>query len=252
MRSPTTAAATARATNGAATGAATEATRRTEPGRPWSGLAGSLCVLVLLAAPAGRAGADECRDACSDARQTCMDARAIAQRSCWGDCRDTVAEATRSAHQVCEQEALTPAACGKLLRQVVAGAERACRADCGIAAKEAKAVCKAERGDCRQACVASVDPACREACTASFRTCRQDLETCAGGCRDDRQAAIDACKQQMTDTCDPAVLHECIEQARSDARSCVQECHDETTCADTLRECVDDCAETPPADATNL
>jgi hypothetical protein len=187
----------------------------------------------------------QCQAACSDARSTCQKARTVAHRRCARGCRDTIQEATRQARAICEAEELPEQACRQLVQQTVEGAQMACHADCRVGAKLQRSVCRAERRECRNACLAEIDPECREPCVADFQACRDDLAACANVCGEQRDAAAAACHEQVAEVCDPVVLRECLRQVREDAWACVEECRLDTSCGEDLRECVGDCAETP-------
>jgi len=199
--------------------------------------------LLLTIAWAGAASANECSETCSDARQSCMKARKIAHKECAGDCVDTLRDAITDARAVCERQELGDKACRLLVRRTVEGAQRACRADCRLDAGLAKTVCKDERRDCRVACSDATDPECREPCLEDFHACREDQRECVDVCREDRRVASQACKAEMGEVCDPDMLRECLQQARGDSRACVRSCHEDTSCGETLRECVGDCAD---------
>jgi hypothetical protein len=197
----------------------------------------------LVLGLAGTAPANECSEACSDARQTCMKARRLAHHSCKSGCRETILETVASARAVCERESLEPKQCRELVMQTLASAQRACRADCRTDGKLERAVCQAERQECREVCSDAIDPACKEPCVDAFRSCREELVTCTDTCRSDAEAAIQACHDAMSDVCDPQALRECLHEVRRDARACGEECHLDTGCGPELRECVGDCVE---------
>ena len=202
-------------------------------------------LFVGLSAEAGTASTETYQDACTDARQNCMNAREMARRSCRSGCRETIYEAVASARAICEQQDLDEEACRKLVRRTVRGAHGACRADCRVEAHLAKVVCRDERRECAEVCGGDIDPVCRDACVDDFDACREELGACVDVCRDELQAAVDACRDQVADLCDPEVLRECLHQARAEFRSCASDCHGNTTCAQDLRECIGDCVEEP-------
>ncbi len=198
---------------------------------------------VMLLGVAGEASANECKESCSEARQTCMKARKIAHKRCATGCQETIQDAVRDARRICVEQELGDAACNNLVRRTVEGAQKACRADCRVDAKLSKTVCRDERRDCRMACTDAVDPECREPCVDDFRACVADQRGCVDVCHGEREAAVSACNDQMGEVCDPEVLRECLQQVRLDTQECVQDCHEETSCGENLRECVGDCAD---------
>ena len=186
---------------------------------------------------------DECQAACSDARSTCIKARVVAHRSCAIGCRETIQAATRQARTICEQEELADLACRQLVQRTVKGAQVACHADCRVAARLQRNVCRAERQDCREACLDALDPECREPCVDEFAACREERGACVNVCGEQREAAAASCRDQVGEVCDPLVLRECLEQVRADSWACAEECRLDTSCGEDLRECVGDCAD---------
>ncbi len=202
-------------------------------------------LLVGVSAGASTASTETCREACSSGRQNCMNARKPAHRSCRSGCRENVRDALAGARVICDEQELSKKTCRKLVLRTFHTAHKACRADCREESQQAKIICRTGRRACAATCSDPIDPVRRDACVDDFDGCREGLDTCVDVCRDEREAAIEACHEQVADLCDLDVLRECLRDARGGSRSCASDCHGDTTCAQDLRECIGDSVEEP-------
>jgi hypothetical protein len=218
------------------------------------GILGAAAALLLVAAVPAAAdddGEGACASECSEARRVCRGAAHAAWRACADDCGDAVREAARHAREACDAGDLATGECLRLIRSATADALRACRDDCKAEREIASALCQDERGECRSACVAGLDPACVDGCQGAFETCRASLEACSDGCAASFETARAACATSsvVEGACDAAAYRECVATARADAAACRHACHEASPCAGDLRQCLGDCppAESPPA-----
>lgn len=207
--------------------------------------------LFSVAAAPARADDDEggaCQSECSEARRICRGAAHAAWRACGDDCSDAVREAASHARAACNAGDLSSAECFRLIREAMRDALRACRDDCKNEREIARTLCRGERSECREACVAGLDPVCVEGCRDAFETCRDGLESCTAGCRSAFEAARTACATSsvVEGACDAAAYRECVASARDDAAACAADCHEAQPCAGALRECLGECP--PDAD----
>jgi hypothetical protein len=206
--------------------------------------------LLLGGASAASAHGGEdgaCHAECSEARAICQRAAQAAFKACRAECSGDVEEAAQRARAACQEGGLGLRACVKLLHEAVHDAVHACRDDCKSARELARTLCSEEREECREACVAGLDPQCVEGCRAAFDACRSGLETCAQGCRAAFEAAREQCAVEAAagGACDIEVYRECVARAREEALLCAEGCHEAHPCAHDLRQCLGECA---PAD----
>jgi hypothetical protein len=204
--------------------------------------------LAVAAAPARAHGDGACPSECAEARRVCRSAAHAAWRACAGDCGEAVREATRHAREACGAGQLQPGECLRLIRAAVGNALAACRDDCRAEREIARTLCQDERSECREACVADLDPVCVEGCRAAFETCRGELEACAAGCRTAFQEARAACATSsvVDGACDAAAYRECVAAVRDEAAACAHACHESHPCAHDLRECLGGCTPGAP------
>jgi hypothetical protein len=200
-------------------------------------------LLVMLMGPA--AGAEEtddgCREECVEARKLCHQGAKAAYRACGSQCRETIRGAVIRARNICVEDHLGAAACASLVEKAVAGATRACHADCRLEQMFRRTVCRNERRECRQTCLAPLDPECRIACGETFGECRDQVGACARECRGVAREGYTECRELASASCDPEALRECLDEVRNDLRMCSDDCHDEHSCGADLRECLGEC-----------
>lgn len=209
--------------------------------------ASALCVSLSGAPSHAHDGNDDhggaCRTECSEARRICRGAAHAAWRACGDDCAEAVREAVRHAREACKAGDLSTGECFRLIREASRDALGACRDDCKNEREIARTLCRDERSECREACVAGLDPACVEGCHGAFETCRGELETCTAGCRSAFESARDACATSavVDGACDAEAYRECVAAAHDEAAACAAACHEAQPCASELRECLGEC-----------
>jgi len=200
-------------------------------------------VLLLMMGPA--AGAEEtedgCPEECVEARKFCRQGAKAAYWACRDHCGETIRGAVHRARSICVEEHLGERACASLVEKAVAGATRACHADCRLGQLFRRVVCRSELRECRQICLAPLDPECRVACGESFGECRDEVGACARNCRVTAREGYTECRELMSASCDPAALRECLDEVRNDLRMCSNDCYDEQSCGAGLRECLGEC-----------
>jgi hypothetical protein len=213
-----------------------------------------LLAATFAAAPALATEDDEqvaegaCREECGEARRVCHRAAHAGYKFCWDECEQTVAAAVHRARDACDDRDLGRRECARLVDRSFARAARECREDCRRIGRRARGACREERHECRRACAPPLDAECVAECRDEFGACRDDLGACRESCAADAEAALQECRELVSDSCDAEAFRECVHQARSEARACVDDCHEENACAGGLRECLGDCAEQAEAE----
>jgi hypothetical protein len=200
-------------------------------------------VLLLMMGPA--AGAEETDGGipteCVEAGKICHQGAKAAYRACRSHCREMIRGAVHRARSICVAEDLSEGACAALVEKAVAGATRACHADCRLGQMFRRSVCRAELRECRQAFLAPLDPECRAACGEGLGECRDEVGACDRDCRVAAREGYTECRELMSASCDPAALRECLDEVRNDLLLCRDDCHDEQSCGADLRECLGEC-----------
>jgi hypothetical protein len=107
--------------------------------------------------------------------------------------------------------------------------------------KRAKNVCREERSECRETCIAELDPACVEECRDEAELYREDLGMCLNDCGQDARTDANECRMIEGDLCNPKEVRDCLRGARGDAYRCTDACHDETACGEELHSCLREC-----------
>jgi len=186
--------------------------------------AGTVAV-VILGLASTPVLADECRVACTRAKQVCVDAAKQARAACKADC--SAAETRRACFRLCRDDFAT-----------------------------ARSTCKNALGECRDACFGGGgggggDAACAEQCGSTARTCAEGVRdtalTCGSGCQDAARAATQACRTGPNPIAcllgvarDLALcLRPCVETAITDGQQCVSD----------LRACLAACQGGSPSGA---
>jgi len=208
------------------------------------GMALAAGVLLLMAgsAVAQEETADSaCRDECVEARKICRRGAKSVFWGCRANCREAIWRAAGGARAICAAEELGERACESLVRKAVAGATEGCHAECRVGRLFRGVVCEAERKECRQTCLGVLDPECRSSCREDLAACGEELRACSDGCRDAAREGRLACRELVAESCDPGVFRDCLDQVRDDLRMCVNDCHDEQSCAGDLRTCLGEC-----------
>lgn len=203
--------------------------------------------MLLVCFAAGSAFADEggedslCQEECKEARHICRKAAHAVHRICDYGCGDEISAATQRARAFCEEEGLEGRECARVIRRAVHAAKDECREDCASARKRARNVCHDEIKECKRACRPPIDRECAGECRDDFAGCEEDLEGCVDGCAVAKKEAVEACREQIADVCDPEAYKACVKEARVEARMCAEACHGEISCGEDLRECLGGC-----------
>jgi len=213
----------------------------------WTGLGAAALALIAMAAaaPAAAAEGDEasCRRECSEARRVCHAAAHAGYELCWDQCEQNVAAAVRRSRDLCDDRELSPRECARLAERALVRASRQCRDECRQTRTRSRRACREERHECSRVCAPPTDAACLGECRDEFGGCRDGLDACREGCSADAKAALEECRLQVGDRCDPEAFRECVHQVRSESRACADTCHEENACAGDLRQCLGECEE---------